>query len=122
MQDTNKLLAAMLEQQLLTTERNRTSNVGSINTELYRQQHFSDVMSFTSSMPTPAANAYGPNEEMGYFMLVPVQDPLTSLEDGIRGLMTSQARPVRRDGPQPVSWVCHDSHCLVWSAVCPLQR
>ena len=50
-QDTNKLLVAMLEQQLLTTERNRTSNVGSINTELYRQQHFSDVMSFTSSMP-----------------------------------------------------------------------
>lgn len=50
-QDTNKLLVAMLEQQLLTTERNRTSNVGSINTELYRQQHFSDLMSFTSSMP-----------------------------------------------------------------------
>lgn len=51
LQDTNKLLVAMLEQQLLTTERNRTSNVGSINTELYRQQHFSDLMSFTSSMP-----------------------------------------------------------------------
>jgi cell division protein FtsB len=52
MQDTNKLLAALLEQQLVTTERNRTSSVGSINTELYRQQHFADVMSFTSSMPT----------------------------------------------------------------------
>lgn len=52
MQDTNKLLVAMLEQQLLSTERNRTSNVGSINTELYRQQHFSEVMSFTSAMPT----------------------------------------------------------------------
>jgi cell division protein FtsB len=51
MQDTNKLLASLLEQQLVTTERNRTSNVGSINSELYRQQHFSDVMSFTSSMP-----------------------------------------------------------------------
>jgi hypothetical protein len=50
LQDTNKLLVAMLEQQLLTTERNRTSSVGSINTELYRQQHFSDLMSFTSSM------------------------------------------------------------------------
>ena len=50
-QDTNKLLVAMLEQQLLATERNRVSNVGSVNTELYRQQHFSDVMSFTSSMP-----------------------------------------------------------------------
>lgn len=52
MQDTNKLLTALLEQQLVTTERNRTSSVGSINTELYRQQHFTDVMSFTSSMPT----------------------------------------------------------------------
>jgi hypothetical protein len=51
MQDTNKLLASLLEQQLVTTERNRTSGVGSINTELYRQQHFTDVMSFTSSMP-----------------------------------------------------------------------
>jgi hypothetical protein len=51
MQDTNKLLASLLEQQLVTTERNRTSGVGSINTELYRQQHFNDVMSFTSSMP-----------------------------------------------------------------------
>jgi hypothetical protein len=51
MQDTNKLLVAMLEQQLLATERNRTSNVGSVNTELYRQQHFSDVMSFMNSMP-----------------------------------------------------------------------
>jgi hypothetical protein len=51
MQDTNKLLVAMLEQQLLATERNRTANVGSINSELYRQQHFSGVMSFTSSMP-----------------------------------------------------------------------
>lgn len=52
MQDTNKLLAALLEQQLVTTERNRTSSVGSINAELYRQQHFADVMSFISSMPT----------------------------------------------------------------------
>jgi hypothetical protein len=52
MQDTNKLLASLLEQQLVTTERNRTSSVGGINTELYRQQHFTDVMSFTSSMPT----------------------------------------------------------------------
>src|SRR5438874_13835457 len=52
MQDTNKLLAALLEQQLVTTERNRTSSVGSINTELYRQQHFGEVMSFTSSTPT----------------------------------------------------------------------
>lgn len=52
MQDTNKLLTALLEQQLVTTERNRTSNVGSINTELYRQQHFGEVMGFTSSMPT----------------------------------------------------------------------
>src|SRR5256885_13081105 len=52
MQDTNKLLASLLEQQLVTTERNRTSGVGSINTELYRQQHFSDTMSFTGSIPT----------------------------------------------------------------------
>jgi hypothetical protein len=52
MQDTNKLLTALLEQQLVTTERNRTSNVGSINAELYRQQHFGEVMGFTSSMPT----------------------------------------------------------------------
>jgi hypothetical protein len=52
MQDTNKLLASLLEQQLVTTQRNRTSSVGGINTELYRQQHFNDVMSFTSSMPT----------------------------------------------------------------------
>src|SRR5438270_9077240 len=52
MQDTNKLLASLLEQQLVTTERNRTSSVGGINTELYRQQHFNDVMSFTSSVPT----------------------------------------------------------------------
>jgi hypothetical protein len=52
MQDTNKLLAALLEQQLVTTERNRTSSVGSINAELYRQQHFGDVMSFTGSLPT----------------------------------------------------------------------
>ena len=52
MQDTNKLLAALLEQQLVTTERNRTSSVGSINAELYRQQHFADVMSFTGSTPT----------------------------------------------------------------------
>jgi len=52
MQDTNKLLAALLEQQLVTTERNRASSVGSINAELYRQQHFGEVMSFTSSTPT----------------------------------------------------------------------
>ena len=52
MQDTNKLLAALLEQQLVTTERSRTSTVGSINAELYRQQNFADVMRFTSSMPT----------------------------------------------------------------------
>ncbi len=52
MQDTNKLLASLLEQQLVTTERNRTTGVGSINTELYRQQHFSDAMSFTGSIPT----------------------------------------------------------------------
>ena len=52
MQDTNKLLVALLEQQLVTTERNRTSSVGSINSELYRQQHFSEIMSFTGSMPT----------------------------------------------------------------------
>jgi hypothetical protein len=51
MQDTNKMLAALLEQQLVTTERNRTSSVGSINTELYRQQHFGEVMSFTNSTP-----------------------------------------------------------------------
>ena len=35
-----------------TTERNRTTGVGTINTELYRQQHFSDAMSFTGSIPT----------------------------------------------------------------------
>lgn len=35
MQDTNKLLVALLEQQLLATERNRTSNVGSVNSEIY---------------------------------------------------------------------------------------
>ena len=52
MQDTNKLLVALLEQQLVTTERNRTSSVGSINSELYRQQHFSEIMSFTGSTPT----------------------------------------------------------------------
>ena len=52
MQDTNKLLAALLEQQLVTSERNRTSSVGGINAELYRQQHFADVMSFTGSIPT----------------------------------------------------------------------
>jgi hypothetical protein len=52
MQDTNKLLASLLEQQLVTTERNRTSGVGGINTEVYRQQHFSDAMSFTGSIPT----------------------------------------------------------------------
>jgi cell division protein FtsB len=52
MQDTNKLLAALLEQQLVTTERNRTSSVGSINAELYRQQHFGEVMSFASATPT----------------------------------------------------------------------
>lgn len=52
MQDTNKLLAALLEQQLVTSERNRASSVGSINAELYRQQHFADVMSFTGSIPT----------------------------------------------------------------------
>jgi hypothetical protein len=52
MQDTNKLLVALLEQQLVTTERNRSSSVGSINSELYRQQHFSEMMSFTGSIPT----------------------------------------------------------------------
>jgi len=52
MQDTNKLLASLLEQQLVTTERNRSTGVGTINTELYRQQHFSDTMSFTGSIPT----------------------------------------------------------------------
>jgi hypothetical protein len=52
MQDTNKLLASLLEQQLVTTERNRTTGVGTINTELYRQQHFSDTMSFTGSILT----------------------------------------------------------------------
>jgi cell division protein FtsB len=52
MQNTNKLLASLLEQQLVTTQRNRAANVGSINTELYRQQHFSEVMSFTRSVPT----------------------------------------------------------------------
>lgn len=52
MQDTNKLLVALLEQQLVTTERNRTSSVGSINAELYRQQHFGEAMSFTGSVPT----------------------------------------------------------------------
>ena len=46
------LKIALLEQQLVTTERNRTSSVGSINAELYRQQHFGEVMSFTSSTPT----------------------------------------------------------------------
>jgi len=52
MQDSNKLLASLLEQQLITTERNRTSAVSSINTGLYRQQHYLDMMSFTNSMPT----------------------------------------------------------------------
>lgn len=52
MQDTNKLLASLLEQQLVTTQRNRTSSVGSINTEIYRQQNFNDFMGFTSSTPT----------------------------------------------------------------------
>jgi len=52
MQDSNKLLASLLEQQLITTERNRTSAVSSINTGLYRQQHYLDTMSFTNSMPT----------------------------------------------------------------------
>lgn len=52
LQDTNKLLVALLEQQLVTSERNRSSSVGSINSELYRQQHFSEIMSFTGSMPT----------------------------------------------------------------------
>jgi hypothetical protein len=52
LQDTNKLLVALLEQQLVTTERNRSSSVSSINSELYRQQHFSEIMSFTGSMPT----------------------------------------------------------------------
>jgi hypothetical protein len=52
MQDTNQLLVALLEQQLVTTERNRASSVGSINSELYRQHHFSEIMSFTGSMPT----------------------------------------------------------------------
>ena len=52
MQDTNKLLASLLEQQLITTERNRTSAVSSINTALYRQQNYTSMMSFTNSMPT----------------------------------------------------------------------
>jgi hypothetical protein len=37
---------------LITTARNRASSVGSINSELYRQQHFSEIMSFTGAMPT----------------------------------------------------------------------
>lgn len=52
MQDTNKLLASLLEQQLITTERTRTSAVSSINTALYRQQNYMSMMSFTNSMPT----------------------------------------------------------------------
>ena len=57
MQDTNKLLAALLEQQLVVTERTRVSSVGSINAELYRQQHFANVMSFTGSTPARLALA-----------------------------------------------------------------
>jgi hypothetical protein len=52
MQDTNKLMASLLEQQLIATERNRTTAVSNINTGLYRQQHYSEVMSFTNTMPT----------------------------------------------------------------------
>jgi hypothetical protein len=52
MQDTNKLMASLLEQQLIATERNRTTAVSNINTGLYRQQHYSEVMSFTDTMPT----------------------------------------------------------------------
>jgi hypothetical protein len=52
MQDTNKLLASLLEQQLIATERNRSSTVSAINTTLYRQQNYLGMMSFTNSMPT----------------------------------------------------------------------
>jgi hypothetical protein len=52
MQDTNKLLASMLEQQVIQTERSRTTTVSNINTGLYRQQHYSEAMSFTDNMPT----------------------------------------------------------------------
>lgn len=52
MQDTNRLLASLLEQQLISTERGRATSVSNINTDLYRQQHFMEVMSFTNSMPT----------------------------------------------------------------------
>lgn len=52
MQDTNKLLASLLEQQLITTERSRAVSVSSINAGLYRQQHYMEMMSFTNSMPT----------------------------------------------------------------------
>jgi hypothetical protein len=52
MQDTNKLLASQLEQQLIATERSRTTTVSNINSGLYRQQHYADAMSFTNNMPT----------------------------------------------------------------------
>ncbi|HEY6252952.1 MAG TPA: hypothetical protein VI685_23585 [Candidatus Angelobacter sp.] len=52
MQDTNKLLASLLEQQLITTQRSRASSVSSINTALYRQENYMRMMSFTNSMPT----------------------------------------------------------------------
>lgn len=55
MQDTNKLLASLLEQQLITTERTRTSAVSGINSGLYRQQNYARMMSFTNSMPTQFA-------------------------------------------------------------------
>jgi len=53
MQDTNKLLVAMVEQQMLASQRQREAHVGFINDEIQRRKDFAQAMSFTANVSRP---------------------------------------------------------------------
>ena len=53
MQDTNKLLVAMVEQQMLASQRQREAHVGFINDEIQRRKDFDQAMSFTTNVSRP---------------------------------------------------------------------
>jgi cell division protein FtsB len=53
MQDTNKLLVALLEQQMLAGQRQREAHVGFINDEIQRRKDFDQAMSFTTNVSRP---------------------------------------------------------------------
>ncbi len=53
MEDTNQLLVAMLEQQMLASQRQREAHVGFINDEIQRRKDFGQAMSFTNNVSRP---------------------------------------------------------------------